>query len=218
MTDRQLQEAVLQELEWEPQVRAADIGVSAKDGVVAMSGFVDSYMEKIHAETAAKRVFGVRAIANDLEVKLPQSSHRPDPDIARSALNALDTQPGVPGKRIQVTVKDGHVTLEGELDWQFQRYNAEHAVDHLLGVKGVVNLTSVKPAPGLAVTDVRKQITAALHRAADLDARSIDVEISDSRVILRGHVRTWMERTEAEHAAWRAPGVRRVENHIAISP
>jgi osmotically-inducible protein OsmY len=215
MTDKEIQQAVLRELDYEPQVRSTEIGVAVKDGIITLSGNVDSYSNRYHAERAAKRVAGVKAIANDLEVHLPSSSERTDEDIARAAVRALEGRNGVPRDRLKVTVRDGRITLEGDVDWQYQKEAAAAVVRHLLGVKGVSNLITIKPH--VSSTEIRSQLEAALQRAAALDAQRITVEIEGSKVFLRGRVRAWAEREEAEHAAWRAPGVTQVENQIAIA-
>jgi osmotically-inducible protein OsmY len=214
MTDKEIQQAVLRELEREPQVSSTEIGVSVKDGVVTLSGFVDSYAKKYAAERAAKRVYGVKAVANDVEVKLALGSERPDPDIARAAAQALESHITVPAEQIKVTVYNGFVTLEGAVDWQYQKEAAESAVRYLTGVRGVTNLIRVKSR--VPAEDVAAEIEASLKRSAELEARRITVETEGSKVILRGAVRSWAEREEAERAAWRVPGVTDVENHIRI--
>lgn len=216
MTDKEILQAVQRELEWEPMVSPTEIGVAVKDGVVTLSGFVDSYSKKYHAEQAAKRVYGVKAVANDLEVKLPSGSERADPDIARAAVEALRSHITVPADRIKVTVRDGWITLEGDVDWQFQKDSAESAVRYLAGVKGVFNLVTVKPK--VSTTDVKTKIEDALRRAAEVDARRISVQTHNGTVELWGTVRSWAEREEAERAAWRAPGVTKVEDHLVVTP
>lgn len=216
MTDKEIQQAVLREIEWEPQVSSTEIGVSVKDGIVTLSGFVDSYSKKYHAERAALRVYGVKAVANDLEVKLPSSSERTDQDIARAAVQALASRITVPADQIKVTVRNGWITLEGEVEWKFQHEAAASAVRHLAGVKGVTNLIAVKPK--VSPTTIHSQIEGALKRMAEVDARRVTVEVDGSKVILHGAVRSWAEREEAERAAWRAPGVAQVENLIVVAP
>lgn len=216
MTDKEIQQAVLRELEWEPQVESTEIGVAVKDGIVTLTGFVDSYSKKYHAERAALRVHSVKAVVNDLEVKLPFSSERTDEDIAKAAVQALASRITVPKDAIKITVRNGWITLEGEVEWKYQREAAESAVRHLVGVKGITNLTTIKSR--VSPTDVKAKIEEALKRTIEEDAQRIKVEITNSTVILRGTVHSWFEREEAERAAWRAPGVTKVEDLITVAP
>jgi osmotically-inducible protein OsmY len=215
MTDLELKKAIESELSWEPSINAAEIGVAVKDGIVTLSGRVESYWQKVAAEHAAERVAGVKAVANDLEVRLPGMSERTDEDIARAAINALEWSVLVPPARVKVKVSKGWVTLEGTVDWQFQKSAAEKAVRKLIGVKGVSDFIEVKPR--VSKTEVKVAIEDALKRSAELDATQLKVETEGDKVILRGKVHSWFEREEAERAAWRAPGVRTVEDQIEIA-
>ena len=212
--DKDLQQAVMHELEWEPGVRASDIGASVKDGVVTLTGLVDSYPEKLAALQAAKKLSSVRAVADEIEVRWSGDSKRPDADIARAAENVLDWNITVPNTRIKLTVENGWITLEGTVDWQYQRLAAEKAVRHLAGVRGISNqiLLVSKPTP----TDLKSRIEAALERSAKVDAKGIKVKILDNKIILSGNVRSLAEREEAERAVWAAPGGCEVEDNIQI--
>jgi osmotically-inducible protein OsmY len=215
ISDRQLEQDVKAELEWDPDLDASDIAVSVKKGVVTLAGFVKSYTDKYEAETAAKRVAGVTGVANDLEVRMPAVDERPDPDIARDAVAALKSQLPISSENIKVIVKNGWVTLEGEAEWQYQRQTAENAVRRIKGVKGVSNTILLRPH--IEPTEVKRKIEEALRRSAEVDASRITVEANGSEVILKGTVRSWIEREEAERAAWAAPGVTRVDDRIVVS-
>jgi osmotically-inducible protein OsmY len=216
IADATIQQDVLQELKWDPSIDATNIGVAVKDGVVTLTGYVHAFVDKWAAEKAAKRVYGVHAVVNRIEVRLPGSSERTDEDIARDALAALRNNVSVPDDKIKVTVSDSWITLEGEVDWQYQKNAAEDAVRHLRGVIGVVNLISVKPAA--LATELKQRIEEAFKRSAEVDARRVSVEVDGGKVTLRGTVRSFAERDEAERQAWAAPGVWSVENEIRVEP
>ena len=212
-----LQHDVQEELEWEPSVDAARIGVAAtQPGVVTLTGTVATYVEKISAERAAKRIAGVRAVANDIEVQPIGSMKRTDTDIAQAVLRALEWDIAVPHEKIKARVDDGWVTLEGEVALQFQRAAAENALRRLSGVRGVINQIRLQVRPSVQPAEVKDRIEAALRRSAEIDARGIQVDAKDSMITLRGKVRTWAERDEAERAAWGAPGVLAVKDELIV--
>ena len=213
-TDREIQRDVLDELSWEPGVKATDIGITVKEGVVTLQGTVDSYPEKWAAEKAVKRLPNVRGLAVELEVKLPGSSERSDAEIARAAENALHWNVLVPHDRIRIMAERGFLTLEGEVDLPIQRSAAEWTVHHLTGVKGISNQITIKPK--VAPAEVKEKIEEALKRRAILDADNIKVQTEGTKVILTGSVSSWAEFDEAAFAAWAAPGVSKLENRLSV--
>jgi osmotically-inducible protein OsmY len=215
-SDSDIERDVREELRWDPDLDATDIAVKVNKGVVTLTGFTKSYLDKYEAERAVKRVSGVVGVANDIEVRLPSSDHRPDPEIARDAVAAIKSQLPISSENIKVVVKDGWVTLEGHAEWQYQRNTAEKAVRSLKGVKGVTNAIQLRPS--IPATEIKQKIMDAFKRSAEVDASRITVETEGSEVILKGTVRSWIEREEAERAAWAAPGVTKVEDRIAVSP
>jgi osmotically-inducible protein OsmY len=214
-TNTQLQFDVLDELQYEPSVDAAEIGVTAKDGIVTLAGNVKSYVEKWSATRATERVSGVKAVVDELQVRLPDVHLRTDEDLARAVLNALKWDVTVPDDRIKVKVEHGYITLEGNVDYKYQETSAIKAVRNLAGVKGITNLITVKPQA--TPSEVKRKIEGAFRRTAELDAQRIKVDVHDNKVTLRGIVHSWAERDEAERAAWSAPGIAFVEDKLIVA-
>jgi osmotically-inducible protein OsmY len=221
-TDEQIRHHVLEELKWDTRVQPSEIGVAVDNGIVTLSGWVDSYIKKWAAEEAALRVRGVKAVANEIEVRLPIEAERTDADLAAAALHALEWDANVPLGRVKVAVSTGWVTLEGDVDYQFQKADTEQAVRRLKGVRGVTNQITVrggmKVAPSPSPSELKRKIEGALIRSAALDAQRITLEVQGSKVVLKGTVRAWAEKQEAERVAWSAPGMTSVENRIIVVP
>jgi osmotically-inducible protein OsmY len=215
-SDSEIERDVREELKWDPDLDAEDIAVSVKNGVVTLAGFTKSYTDRLEAEAAAKRVAGVLAVANDIEVRLPAIDQRPDPDIARDAVAAMKSALPISYDRIKAIVKGGWITLEGAVEWQYQKSTAETAVRKVKGVKGVTNVITVKPK--VEPSELQRKIMEAFKRNAEVDASRITVEANGSEVILKGTVRSWIEREEAERVAWSAPGITWVDDRIVVSP
>jgi len=214
-SDSDIKRDVEDELKWDPEIMdQTDIAVSVKDGVVTLAGFARRYIDKWEAEWAAKRVQGVVGIANDIEVRLPDADERPDPEIARDAVASIKLQLPEAWENITVIVRDAWVTLQGHVEWQYQREAAERAVHPIKGVKSISNLIRIEPK--VAPSEVKRKIEEAFKRSAELDARRITIEVVGNEVILRGTVRSWSEYAEAERAAWAAPGVVNVTNELVV--
>jgi osmotically-inducible protein OsmY len=214
--DATIQSNVISELKWEPSVEAAQIGVSVRDGIVTLNGYVDTYAEKAAAERAAGKVSGVKGIAEEIKVRLPQDYQRGDADIAEAAANALEWNVTVPDDRIKVEVQEGMVILTGEVDFAYQRTAAHNAVCCLIGVKGVTNQISIKA--GVKQADVKSKIKSSFKRHSMLDTKNITVAIGGGKATLTGTVHSWIEKQEASSAAWAAPGVTEVENNLVVLP
>lgn len=212
--DSDIKRDVEDELRWDPDIDATDVGVTVRNGVVTLTGFVRSYAQKMQAEVDAKRVAGVSGVANDIEVRLPAIDARPDSEIARDAVSALKSELPYSSEKIKVIVKNGWITLEGAVEWNYARERAQSAVKRVRGVLGVTNSIVLKPT--VAPHEIRRKIEDALRRSAEIDASRITVETNGGEVILRGTVRSWAERQEAERAAWAAPGVTRVDNRVSV--
>ncbi len=216
MDDKQLRQNIIDELEFEPSVDAQDIGVAVSEGIVTLSGHVSSYAEKVAVQHAVQRVKGVRAIAQEIEVRYPGENKTADDEIAKRALNILKWDAVIPGDAVRVTVQKGWVLLTGEVDWQFQKKAAEDAIRKLSGVTGVSNSITIKPR--VSASDIKKKIEDALARNAHVEARAIRVNVSDgNKVRLEGAVDSWDDRDVVENAAWSVPGVQSVDDRLAIA-
>jgi osmotically-inducible protein OsmY len=213
-TDIQIQKDVMEELKWQPFLKASDIGVAVKNGIVTLSGQVDSYAKKIVAEKATKKVAGVKAIAEDIQIGVSPVLSKTDTEIAEAVVNALKWHTAVQQEKIKIKVENGIVKLEGGVDWEFQRNNAEVAIENLIGVRSVINMITVKPK--ITAFDIQQKVSSAFHRSATIDAEKITAEVTGSRVTLRGTVRSLAEKEDAETAAWNAPGIISVNNDLEI--
>lgn len=215
-TDLEIQQDVMNELKWQPFLKSSSIGIAVKNGIVTLTGIVDNYAQKVEAEKAAKKITGVKAIAEDIQIGVSPSYKKTDTEIAESVMNALRWHAAVPEENLKVTIEDGIVKLEGDVEWEYQRSSAKNAIVNLLGVRNVINLINVKPK--LTAFDVRAKIAQALHRAATVDAEKVSIDVEGHKVILNGKVRSFAEKEDVEEAAWCAPGVSTVESHIEIEP
>ena len=213
-SDSQIQKDVMDELKWESYLNASEIGVSVKNGIVTLSGQVDTYSKKISAEKATKRVAGVRAIAEDIQIGVSPAYNKTDTEIAEAVLNALQWHSAVQEEKIKIKVENGNVILEGEVDWEFQRSNTKTAIENIAGVRSVINLITVKPK--ITASDIEQKINSAFHRSATIDAEKISAEVMGSRVTLRGTVRSFTEKEDAENAAWNAPGVTGIDSKLVV--
>ncbi len=213
-SDIEIQKDVIEQLKWEPFLNAAQIGVAVKNGIVTLSGQVDAYSKKILAEKTVKKVAGVKAIAEDLQVGISPAYKKTDAEIAETVINALKWHTMIPDEKIKVSVEEGNVKLEGDVEWEYQRNQAKTAIENLVGVKLVTNLVLVKPK--ITPYELQQKINSAFQRSANIDAGRISTEVIGSRVILKGKVRSFAERDDAENAVWAAPGIISVENKLAI--
>lgn len=216
-SDEEIQRDVLEELKWDARVQPNEVGVAVKNGVLTLTGWVDSYAKKWAAERTAHRLRGVRAVANDVEVRLPGSAERTDTDIALAATRSLEWDAFVPMEKLDVTVSNGWVMLRGEVEWGYQRRAAERTVRRLSGVRGVTNLIAVRPGARPAPEEVKRDIRDALARTLETDISQIMVDVDGDTVILAGTVQSWMEKEGAERAAWSAPGVCSVDDRLRLA-
>lgn len=214
-TDLEIQKNVMEELKWDSYIKASDIGVAVTNGIVTLTGYVDNFSKKKAAENAALRVAGVKAVAEEIKVKLGDSFQKTDTEIAQAVLNALKWHSSIPDDKIKVKVENGWVTLDGEVNWLYEKDAVKHAVENLLGVKGVSNLITISSK--VNTSDVKSKILAAFHRSASIDSDNIFVENIGNKVVLKGTVRSYAEKQDAEHAAWNATGVSIVENKLEVN-
>jgi osmotically-inducible protein OsmY len=213
-SDYQIQEDVMEELKWQPYLSTSQIGVAVSNGVVTLSGQVDSYSKKLAAENVAKKVSGVKAIAEDIQIDISLPDRKTDADVAGAVVNALKWHSAVREEKIKIKVEDGIVRLEGEVEWEYQRTSAKSAIENLAGVRGVINLITVKPR--ITPSEIQQKISSAFHRSATIDSGKVSVEVIGSKVILSGTVRSFAEKEDAQSAAWNAPGVTSVESKLEI--
>jgi osmotically-inducible protein OsmY len=215
-TDKEIQDDVIAEMSWDPILKATEVGVAVKNGVVTLSGTLNSYAKKVAAEKAAKRVAGVRAVAEDIEVKYGREVEKNDSELADTILLAFKIQNISDPDKLKIKVEDGIVTLEGEVSWKYQKNTLASIVSTIHGVNGINNLITIKPA--IMPDDLKKQLRAAFHRSATIDSSKIDFEINGTIVTIKGKVRSWAEMNDAENAVWKSPGVSKVVNGLSIQP
>jgi osmotically-inducible protein OsmY len=213
-SDIKIQEDVMEQLKWEPFLKSSEIGVAVKNGIVTLSGQVDSYSKKLAAENAAKKIAGVRAIAEDIQIGVSPTNRKTDTEIAEAVLNALKWHTMIPDEKIKVKVEDGVVRLDGEVEWEYQRTQAKLVIEDLAGIRYVLNFIKVKPQ--ISATEIRNKINSAFKRSALIDSGKITIEVIGSNVCLKGKVRSYAEKEDAENAVWNAPGVANVDNRLEI--